>query len=68
MYLLKINTNKSDFYNLLNYHVINEGTSNNYVYLTSDEKNFIYEYLDKIGKFDKNTQLEYLKSVNNSSK
>ena len=32
-------------------------------YLTVQEKNFVFEYFAKIGKLDKDTQLEYLKSV-----
>lgn len=57
----KINT---DFYLLLNNSVLGQEIKINCAYLTSDEKEFVYEYLKKLGKFDKETQLDYIKSVN----
>ena len=64
--LIKNQTIKNDFYIMLSSYVLNKKQELNFTYLTSQEKRDVYEYLDKIGKFDKETQLEYLKSVNNN--
>lgn len=63
--IIKNQDKNTDFYCLLNKHINGEKVQIDSHYLTIDEKNFTYEYLDKIGRFDKNTQLEYLKNVNN---
>ncbi len=62
--IIKGQNKSTDFYNLLKVYILGEKFEIDSSYLGVQEKNFVYEYLEKIGKFDKNTQLEYLKSVN----
>ena len=64
MNLITNQPNNSDFYCLLKKKVLAESFEVNITYLTLEEKSFVSEYLVKIGKFDKKTQLEYLKSIN----
>ena len=61
--LINNQSNNTDFYFLIKNKVLTESNEFCITYLTAQEKNFVYEYLEKIGKFDKNTQLEYLKNV-----
>ena len=62
--IIKNQSVKNDFYYLLNKYISNEIKDFNIQYLTTQEKNFALEYFEKIGRFDKETQLEYLNNVN----
>ena len=62
--ILKNQTQKSDFFVLLNDFVLKQKKEFDCTYLTNQEKSFVYEYLEKLGRFDKETQLEYIRGVN----
>ncbi|MBE7081058.1 MAG: hypothetical protein E7372_00670 [Clostridiales bacterium] len=62
--LIKNQKSNTDFYLLLNSNISGQDVKIDYKYLTNEEKQFVYEYLNKLGKFDKETQLDYIKGVN----
>ena len=55
---------ESDFYNCIKTYILNKEFIFEKDYLSSDEKEFLFQYLNKIGKSDKKSQIEYLQATN----
>ncbi len=63
--IIKGQNKKTDFYILLSDYLLGGKIEKENTYLTIQEKDYVYEYLKNLGMVDKDTQLEYLKGVNN---